>query len=110
MLVSFGRTDMSVKLSLQVGQYGRNRFTFGIAMTFPDYHGQEWIFYLAVLASMLKSMKPVDARERLIVALDLPSAEEAQKRVEGLDGLVDFFKIGLTLQVASGVDKLIRSL
>lgn len=27
-----------VKLSLQVGQNGRNRFTFGIAMTHPQYH------------------------------------------------------------------------
>src|ERR1039457_4368427 len=30
---SLGRTAISVKLSLQVGQKGRNRFTFGIAIT-----------------------------------------------------------------------------
>ena len=32
-LVSLGRTDIRVKLSAQVGQKGRNRFTFGIAIT-----------------------------------------------------------------------------
>jgi len=28
-----GRTAINVKVSLQVGQKGRNRFTFGIAIT-----------------------------------------------------------------------------
>src|SRR5262249_27529017 len=32
-----GRTAIRVKLSLQVGQKGRNRFTFGIAITFLVY-------------------------------------------------------------------------
>jgi orotidine-5'-phosphate decarboxylase len=53
---------------------------------------------------------PFRANERLIVALDLPGAEEARGMVEKLDGVVQFFKIGLALQLAPGVDELIRSL
>ncbi len=52
----------------------------------------------------------VDARDRLIVALDLPGIEEARKMIRGLEGVVDFFKVGLTLQLAPGVEDLIRSL
>jgi len=52
----------------------------------------------------------IDARERLIVALDLPTAEEARKMVEDLDGVVRFFKVGLALQLAPGVQNLIESL
>jgi len=53
---------------------------------------------------------PFRAKERLIVALDLPGAEEARAMVDKLDGMVQFFKIGLALQLAPGVDELIRSL
>ena len=53
---------------------------------------------------------PFRANERLIVALDLPGAEEARGMVEKLDGVVQFFKIGLALQLAPGVDEVIRSL
>ena len=53
---------------------------------------------------------PFRANERLIVALDLPGAEEARAMVEKLDGVVQFFKIGLALQLAPGVDEVIRSL
>jgi orotidine-5'-phosphate decarboxylase len=53
---------------------------------------------------------PFQANERLIVALDLPSAEEARAMVDKLDGVVQFFKIGLALQLAPGVGELIRSL
>lgn len=53
---------------------------------------------------------PIDARERLIVALDLDSAGQAQEMVHQLDGVVDFFKIGLTLQLARGVEALISDL
>ena len=49
----------------------------------------------------------INAGERLIVALDLESVDEARQMVEKLHGLVDFFKIGLTLQLAGGVEKLI---
>src|SRR5436190_7951854 len=52
----------------------------------------------------------IDARDRLIVALDLPSAREAQEMVETLDGAARFFKIGLALQLAPGVEDLIQRL
>lgn len=52
----------------------------------------------------------INAQERLIVALDLPTIEDAKDMVRDLEGIVDFFKIGLTLQLAQGVEDLIRSL
>src|ERR1700676_748132 len=57
-----------------------------------------------------ESMSPIDARDRLIVALDLESAEHAGAMVDKLEGVVDFFKIGLTLQLAPGVEELVRHL
>jgi orotidine-5'-phosphate decarboxylase len=58
------------------------------------------------------SMPPlkIEARDRLIVALDLPSVDDARRMVEGLEGAVDFFKVGLSLQLAQGVGTFIRSL
>jgi orotidine-5'-phosphate decarboxylase len=50
------------------------------------------------------------ARERLIVALDLESAAAARAMAGELDGVVDFFKIGLTLQLAPGIEQLIHDL
>ncbi|HXE31318.1 MAG TPA: orotidine-5'-phosphate decarboxylase [Terriglobales bacterium] len=47
-------------------------------------------------------MARVDVRDRLIVALDLPTWDEAQRLVAQLDGLVSFFKVGLELYTASG--------
>jgi orotidine-5'-phosphate decarboxylase len=52
----------------------------------------------------------INARDRLIVALDLDSAGQARAMVDALEGVVDFFKIGLTLQLAPGVEELIRGL
>src|SRR5678815_3127086 len=52
----------------------------------------------------------IDASARLIVALDLNSVPEAREMVEKLDGVVSFFKVGLTLQLARGVEDLIQSL
>jgi len=54
----------------------------------------------------------VDAKERLIVALDVPTKDQARKLIDDLDGVVSFFKIGLELYVASGldlVDELVKS-
>ncbi|HUC19450.1 MAG TPA: orotidine 5'-phosphate decarboxylase / HUMPS family protein [Acetobacteraceae bacterium] len=48
--------------------------------------------------------------ERLIVALDLPDIRAAEAMAESLDGLVTFFKIGLWLAFARGVDGLIDRL
>lgn len=48
--------------------------------------------------------------KRLIVALDVPSVDEALSIIADLDGLVSFFKVGLHLQVRPGIDSLIESL
>jgi orotidine-5'-phosphate decarboxylase len=53
---------------------------------------------------------PVNMADRLIVALDVPSIREADSLVEKLDGVVSFFKIGLWLAFAEGVDSLIKRL
>jgi orotidine-5'-phosphate decarboxylase len=45
----------------------------------------------------------VDAKERLIVALDFASAERAMALVDQLAGLVSFFKVGIELQLAEGI-------
>jgi orotidine-5'-phosphate decarboxylase len=50
------------------------------------------------------------ARDRLIVALDVKDIDAAKQVVEQLDGVADFFKVGLTLQLAAGVEDFIRSL
>ena len=50
----------------------------------------------------------VNASERLIIALDLENIEKATQMVHTLDGVVEFYKIGLTLQLAPGVEGLIR--
>ena len=53
---------------------------------------------------------PNNMAERLIVALDVPTIGEARRLVEKLDGTVSFFKIGLWLAFAEGVDHLIKDL
>lgn len=52
----------------------------------------------------------IRAQDRLIVALDLPSIDDARKLVATLDGAVSFFKIGLVLQLAEGVGSFITEL
>ena len=52
----------------------------------------------------------VPASERLIVPLDVPTVGEARHIVEQLEGVASFFKIGLQLQLASGMDGFIESL
>jgi len=47
--------------------------------------------------SQFLSHKPIPARERLIMALDLPSIEEAKALVEELGDSVVFYKVGLEL-------------
>ena len=51
-----------------------------------------------------------DLAGRLIVALDLPSIAAAEGMVARLDGVVSFFKLGLGLLFAPGVDQLITRL
>lgn len=43
-------------------------------------------------------------KDRLIVALDMPSVEEAQRLVARLDDTVSFYKVGLELLFAGGLD------
>jgi orotidine-5'-phosphate decarboxylase len=45
---------------------------------------------------------PINASERLIVALDVPSAGEANQLITDLEGVVSFFKVGLELYTAAG--------
>lgn len=50
-----------------------------------------------------------DARDRLIIALDLPSGSEAMAMVDRLEGSCRWFKIGMELFYAAGTD-LVREL
>lgn len=52
----------------------------------------------------MEAVGVITANERLIVALDVNSVDEARQLVEKLDGVVSFFKIGLQLQMAAGRD------
>jgi orotidine-5'-phosphate decarboxylase len=51
-----------------------------------------------------------NASDKLIVALDTDSIEEARPLVNELDGIVHFFKIGLGLQLDSTTNEFIREL
>jgi orotidine-5'-phosphate decarboxylase len=53
---------------------------------------------------------PKNMADRLIVALDVPSIDKAYRLVDDLDGTVSFFKVGLWLAFAEGVDGLIKRL
>ncbi|HEY3826603.1 MAG TPA: orotidine 5'-phosphate decarboxylase / HUMPS family protein, partial [Bryobacteraceae bacterium] len=53
---------------------------------------------------------PVDARDRLIVALDLADVPAARRLVDDLGEAVRFYKVGLSLQLADGVGELISEL
>lgn len=49
-------------------------------------------------------MQYTNSKDRLIVALDTPSIEEAQRLVAHLDETVSFYKVGLELLFAGGLD------
>src|SRR6266446_6912888 len=51
-----------------------------------------------------RSAVKLDARERLIVALDVPSVAEAEALVARLGETVSFYKIGYELAFAGGID------
>ncbi|HKY36917.1 MAG TPA: orotidine-5'-phosphate decarboxylase [Polyangiaceae bacterium] len=48
--------------------------------------------------------------ERVIVALDVPSKDEALRIVDELDGVISFFKVGLELLMSGGMEDLLRKL
>ena len=50
---------------------------------------------------------PARIEDRLIVALDVPTVEEARGLVDRLDGIVSFFKLGLWLMFAAGFERLL---
>ncbi|MCB1501583.1 MAG: orotidine-5'-phosphate decarboxylase [Bauldia sp.] len=52
----------------------------------------------------VRAMLPIPARDRLIVALDLPSVPDAEAMVTRLGDSVRFYKVGLELIYAGGVD------
>ena len=52
----------------------------------------------------------INAKDRLIVALDLQDINAARAMVTQLEGVVDFFKVGLTLQMAEGAEQFIHQL
>ena len=47
--------------------------------------------------------EPGKARERLIVALDVSTEEQADDLVSKLEGSVSFFKVGMELQLVAGI-------
>jgi orotidine-5'-phosphate decarboxylase len=51
-----------------------------------------------------------NASERVIVALDVPSKDEALRIVDELDGVISFFKVGLELLMSGGMEDLLRKL
>lgn len=53
------------------------------------------------------STKPIPPQDRLILALDLPSAAEARALVEHLADAVSFYKVGLELFTSGGYFELI---
>ena len=44
----------------------------------------------------------LQAKDRLIVALDLESVADAERLVESLGDAVSFYKVGLVMQLAEG--------
>jgi len=54
------------------------------------------------------SKKPIPPNERLIFALDVPTAEEAKNLVRRLDGHVSFYKLGLELFMSDGYFEMLK--
>ncbi len=52
----------------------------------------------------------MNASDRLIVALDFDTLEQAKRLVAELNGIANFFKIGLGLQLDPGTNEFIRAL
>ena len=55
-------------------------------------------------------MSAMSPQDRLIVALDVPSVDDAMRFVDELDGLVNFYKVGLQLLMTGGFERLLRQL
>src|SRR5437773_8400803 len=57
----------------------------------------------------MTSLEQMRAAERLIVALDVPTVDDALRAVEDLDN-VSFFKVGLQLLMTGGLPTLLQAL
>ena len=64
----------------------------------------------AVAETARKADSEINPNKRLIVALDVPTVDEAQKIVSDLNDAVTFYKIGLHLQWDDGVKPFIEKL
>lgn len=71
----------------------------------PYFYGRQM-----VTESRDKQLKSLRPEERLIVALDVPTSQEAVELVNELEGIVSFFKVGLELLMAGGLEDLLRRL
>ncbi|MGD0973978.1 MAG: orotidine-5'-phosphate decarboxylase [Candidatus Korobacteraceae bacterium] len=56
------------------------------------------------MTTSLSKTAPINARSRLMVALDVPTARDARRIVDQLDARVDFFKVGLELFTGTGLE------
>ena len=56
------------------------------------------------MTTSLSNTAPIDARSRLMVALDVPTARDARRIVDQLGARVDFFKVGLELFTGTGLE------
>ncbi len=65
---------------------------------------------LAVVKSRAGRSLPVKMADRLIVALDFHSIDQAKNAVKSLKGIVSFFKLGLRLQYEPGFGDLLTQL
>ena len=63
---------------------------------------------MASLKNLAQEVKPLPAKDRLIVALDFPSSEEALKLADQLTGTCRWVKVGLELYLAAGTDIVTR--
>jgi orotidine-5'-phosphate decarboxylase len=61
-----------------------------------------------VIGKSFLSRKQIPVRERLILALDVPTVDEAKELVVKLDASVQFYKLGLQIFMAGGYYELIE--
>ena len=58
----------------------------------------------------MRKTTPDRMEDRLIVALDVPTLDQARRLVDTLDGTVSFYKLGMWLLFQPGIDTLIADL
>src|SRR5262245_18638658 len=70
--------------------------------------GEGPVYPPGALPDILRPMQTgLSAADRLIVALDVPTNDEARALVRAMDGVVSFYKLGLELTLAGGLRELI---